>query len=304
VKNPSVNPAPIPAATGSTGKKLLGAAVMAAALLAPAAAQAEDESKVNFLVNFEFANSYLTPRGMLVQNQGLVFQPLLLGFAHLYKGESFVKGIDGVGGVWNCFGSSPLAASGPAGSTTCWYEIDPIAGISVAFDKGFKLDVTYTAFNMQIFNLGTSQHLETKVSFDDSPYLKQFSIHPYVSYWRELSGKAVANTDPVAQSSYYFDLGMAPSYTFEKYSVKLEAPCRILMADSKFYGTGAGNSSTVGLYEVGLKASVPMKFMPMGYGNWGFHAGYKYMGFCDNNLKATQGVANTWQVYCGISTFF
>ena len=63
---------------------MLGVALVAAAMLAgPATAQAGDESKVNFLVNFEFANSYLTPRGMLVQNQGLVFQPLLLGFAHL-----------------------------------------------------------------------------------------------------------------------------------------------------------------------------------------------------------------------------
>ena len=44
--------------------------------------------------------------------------------------------------------------------------------------------------------------------------------------------------------------------------------------------------------------------MPQGYGNWGFHAGVKYMDFIDDNLKATQGKSDVWQVYCGVSTFF
>lgn len=298
---------PRPKCLNSSGKAaLLGMAAVATTLFVAApAVQAEDApSKVNMLVNFEFANSYLTPRGMLVQNQGLVFQPLVLGFANVYKDDSFINSVTAVGGVWNCFGSNPLPASGPAGSTTAWYEIDPIAGISVGFAKNFTLDVTYTAFNMQIFNLGTSQHLETKLSFNDSEYLKAFALHPYLSYWQELSGKAVANTDATPQSSYYFDVGIAPSYTFEKYSVKLETPCRMLIPDSKFYGTGAGSGTFVGLWEVGAKATVPLKFMPEGYGHWSFHAGYKYMGYEDNNLKVTQGKSNTWQIYCGVSTFF
>ncbi|HSH96643.1 MAG TPA: hypothetical protein VK968_21015 [Roseimicrobium sp.] len=277
---------------------------IAADAAAPAAEPAPPPSKVNVLLNFEFASSYLTPRGMLVQKQGLVFQPLVLAFANIYKGDSAINSVTAVGGIWNCFGTSPLPASGPAGSLTDWYEIDPIAGVSVGFAKDFTLDVTYTAFAMQIFNLGTSQHLETKLSFNDSPYLKAYALHPYVSFWKELSGKAVANTDPVPKSSYYFDLGIAPSYTFENCGLKIEAPCRMLIPDDKFYGTGVGKGTTVGLWEAGLKGSIPLKFMPEGYGHWSFHAGYKYMKFEDPNLKITQGQANTWQVYCGISTFF
>lgn len=264
-------------------------------------------SRVHALVNFEFSDKYLTPRGMIVQNEGVVFQPLVLGFANLYSGaeDDFLKSLTLVGGVWNCFGSGGLPSSDSNGaSQTSWYEIDPIAGLSFGLTKGFTLDVTYTAFNMEVFNIPFSQHLETKLSFDDTPYLKEFALHPYVILWNELDGKAVANTDADPESSYYFDIGIAPAYQCPKTGIKFEAPCRVLMANEDFYGTGAGDSSTVGLYELGLKGSLPVNFMPEGFGHWSAHAGIKYMKFVDDNLKATQGQSETWQVYAGISTFF
>ncbi|MBC8001185.1 MAG: hypothetical protein H7X97_01240 [Opitutaceae bacterium] len=272
---------------------------------AEAAAPPPPPSRLNVLVNFEFSDKYLTPRGMIVQDEGVVFQPLILGFANVYKDDSFLNDVTLVGGFWNCFGSSGLPSSDSNGAkTTSWYEIDPIAGVSFTFAKNYKLDVTYTAFNMEVFNIPFSQHLETKFSFNDAPYLKKFALNPYVIYWQELSGKAVANTDPVPETSFYFDIGISPSYTIEKYSLKLEAPLRVLLPDSKFYGTGAGPSTTVGLYELGFKASMPLKFMPQGYGHWGAHIGFRYQDFVDPNLIATQGKSQVTQFYCGISTFF
>jgi len=288
----------------------LGTIAAAAALpLAGGTAHADDApppSRVHALVNFEFSDKYLTPRGMIVQDEGVVFQPLVLGFANVYADkDSFINSATIVGGVWNCFGSGRLASSDSGGADkTSWYEIDPIAGLSFGVAKNFTLDVTYTAFDMQVFNIPFSQHLETKLSFNDSDYLKEFALHPYFSWWKELENKAVANTDASPKESYYFDIGIAPSYTFEKLSLKVEAPCRVLLPNEDFYGTGAGAGSTVGLYELGLKGTVPLKFMPEGYGHWSFHAGARYMKFVDDNLKATQNTSETWQIYCGISTFF
>lgn len=291
----------------SVSKYVLGSLAVAAALpLATTTAQADAApSKVHALVNFEFSDHYLTPRGMDVQNHGVVFQPLVLGFFDLYKGDGFIGNATLVAGVWNCFGSGKLASSDSNGAkNTSWYETDPIAGLSFGLAKHFTLDVTYTAFDMHIFNIPFSQHLDTKLSFDDSPYLKAFALHPYFEYWQELDGKAVSNTDASPDSSYYFDVGVSPSYTFDKSGLKLEAPCRVLLPNSKFYGTGAGSSSTVGLYELGVKGTIPLKFMPEGYGHWSFHAGFKYMRFEDENLRATQHRAGSTQVYAGISTFF
>jgi len=257
-------------------------------------------SRTHALVNFEFSDKYLTPRGMIVQNEGLVFQNLILGFFNVYGSDSFSATL--VGGIWNCFGTSKLTDN--SGNPTMWYEIDPIAGMSFDIGKHVTLDVTYTAFNMQIFNIPFSEHLETKLSFKDGDLLGKFALHPYISLWKELHNKAVANTDANPDESFYVDIGIAPSFTCEKTGIKLEAPCRILLTDGNFYGTGAGSSSTVGLYEIGVKASTPMKFMPAGYGNWSTHLGIKYMDFVDDNLVATQGRSDTWQVYGGITTFF
>ncbi len=285
------------------------------------AADPPPPSRVDALLNFEFSDKYLTPRGMIVHDDGLTFQTLALGLFNVYKGDSFVNDFTLVGGIWNDFSSSGVSVHAPFGSNpkTSWVEIDPIAGISLGIAKHFTLTATYTAFKMEILDIGTSQHFETKLAFDDSPYLKSFAFHPYFLYWQELVGKATAADVPYAvfrgeqgpDSSYYFEVGAAPSYTFEKIGLKLEAPLRLLLPNKNFYGEYYGEASTVGLYELGVKATIPMNFMPQGYGHWGAHVGYRYMHFVDDNLagmqefnapgKATRDVS---QVYAGISIFF
>ena len=113
---------------------------------------------------------------MMVRNQGLTVQPLLLGFANIYKGDAFINSVTLDGGVWNDIGTKPVGTgTGTPGyngrPATPWTEIDPIAGLAVGFAKNFTLDVTYTAFNEFIESIPFSQHLDSKLSFNDSPYL-------------------------------------------------------------------------------------------------------------------------------------
>ena len=292
---------------------------------AAVAAPPPPPSRVNALVNFEFSDKYMTPRGMIVTDIGLTFQTLALGLVNVYKDDKFINDVTLVGGIWNDFSSYEISKNQPAGSqpTTSWVEIDPIAGVSIGFAKHWKLDVTYTAFNMQILGIGTSQHLDTKLSLDDTPWLKAFALHPYFEYWAELVGKATAadvpyivdplgkNAGPGPGSSYYFEVGVDPGYSFEKSGLKIELPCRVLLPNKNFYGEYYASSSTVGLYEVGIKASIPLKFVPQGYGHWGFHAGVRYQGFVDQNLQDMQqfnapgkSVDGMVQFFGGISAFF
>lgn len=289
--------------------------VTAAMLLAvlPTKLQADDAgSRVHALVNLEFSDKYLTPRGMIVQDHGLTMQTLFLAFVNVYNGapEDFINNVTLIPGFWNDFATSPIPSHLTAGSkSTDWVEYDPILGVSIGFAKKFKLDVTYTEFGMQILDIGTSQHLETKLSYDDSAALGAYALHPYVSYWKELSGKATAAANFGAPSSYYFEVGIAPSMMIDK--VKLEAPIRFLLPNKNFYGENFASSSTLGLYELGLKATMPVTFMPAGYGHWSFHFGAKYMKFVDKNLQqlATSGGfgsphKDTAQIFMGFSSFF
>ena len=234
-KETTVRPKPDSLCTRAA--RTLPRALVAALPLVAVTAPADDAppaSRVNALVDFELANEYVTPRGMMVTDKGLTFQPLVLGLANLYKNDSFINNVTLVGGVWNDFSSSSVSVTGPTYKTpptTSWIEIDPIAGVSVGFAKRFKLDVTYTAFNMQILDIGTSQHLDSKLSFDDSDYLKAFALHPYFEFWQELKAKATdadlpgslgitppnsGAKHPMPGSSFYFEVGVDPGYTFEK----------------------------------------------------------------------------------------
>jgi hypothetical protein len=309
-----------PAYAGVEAKEALSKSVVEAPTLGGA--------KVNLLVNVEFSDSYVTPRGQVVRDNGLTIQPLLLAFLNLYEGDGFISSFKFVGGVWNDFGTKAVSEHAPFGSEpkTHYTEIDPILGVSVGFAKTATLSVTYTSFVEQILDITTSHHLETKLALDDSKWLGPFALHPYALFWKELEGKSTAATVPYAVfgpspftgsksapgEGYYFEFGVAPSYTIKPLAdLKLEAPCRILLPSDDFYGEWYHNSSTVGLYELGVKASLPLKFMPKGYGFWDIHAGYKYMSFVDKNLqgmnqfnapgKATDEIH---QVYGGISVFF
>ena len=285
-------------------------------------------AKVNLLLNVEFSDSYVTPRGQVVRDDGLTIQPLLLAFLSLYEGDGLISSFKFVGGMWNDFGTKGVSEHAPFGSEpkTHYTEIDPIFGVSIGIAKMFTLDVTYSAFVEQILDISTSHNLEVKLSFDDSPYLGPFALHPYVSFWDELDGKATAAQVPFLVfgkspftgkgtppgEGYYFEIGVCPGYTFKELcDLKIEAPCRVLLPSKDFYGEWYDSASTVGLYEVGVKASIPLKFMPKGYGFWNIHAGYKYMDFVDENLQGMnqfnapgKSTDHIHQVYGGISVFF
>jgi hypothetical protein len=309
----------------STSACLLG--TLAVLPLATAVTRADDAapapSNVHALVSVDLANEYVTPRGMIVRDQGLTVQPLFLGLVSVYKGDSFINSVTLIPGVWNDLGTRPISVHAPYNSQpgTPWTEVDPIAGIEIGFAKHFTLDVTYTAFVEQILDIGTSQHLDTKLSFDDSSYFKGFGFHPYVEFWRELEGKGTdadvpyevfGNKGAGPGPSYYFQTGLDPSYTFDKLAgLKLEVPLDVMLPSSNFYGEYYGPASTVGLVAAGLRATIPLNFMPKGYGHWSFHAGFKYMNFIDDNLynlndfnAPGKPTRDTWQVLAGVTVFF
>jgi hypothetical protein len=283
---------------------------------------------VDLLVDVDFDSEYLTPRGMIVHNDGATIEPIVLGFVKIYQGTGWLTSVKLDGGVWNDFSTTGVSKNAPFGSNpkTNYVEIDPIAGFSLGLFKYFTFDATYTAFVDQILSIGTSHHFYATLSFDDSSFLGGFGFHPYITFWQELGGKATdadvpeavlgpsprSGANPQPGSSFYFDVGIDPTYTFKSlYGVKLETPCRVLLPDSRFYGEYYGSASTVGLFELGARASVPLKFMPANLGHWETHLGYRYQNYVDDNLyhlntfnAPGHPVRVNNQVYSGISVFF
>lgn len=287
-----------------------------------------EESHVHFLFDTTFASGYTTPRGMIVRDTGLTIQPLFLMFVDIYKSDGFLSSVKMVGGCWNDFGTTQVSKQPPYGSNpkTNWTEIDPIFGFSFGLGKKVTLDVTYIGFAEQILSIGMVHNLEVKLSYDDTELLGGFALHPYVLFWQELYNKTTdadvpqavlgpspfSGSNPQPGSSFYFEAGLAPSYTFKNFgNLKVEAPIRFLLPDSRFYGEYYGEAATLGLFEAGLKVSAPLNFTAKGYGHWKAYAGFKYQYYNDKNLynlntfnAPAEPTRDNWVAYGGVSVFF
>lgn len=274
----------------------------------PAVAPPETEPWIHALLQLDFSDHYITPRGLNVENEGLIFQPLFLVFWDLYSSkDGFLQDVSLTTGVWSSFHTRESGAN-----PGHWNEFDPIAGLGFKFADYWKLDLNYTAFRSMVDSYPTSHHLEVKLGFDDSKILGAFALNPYIAFWKELENKATVAFDPAtSDESYYFTVGVNPS--FKAGPVKFEFPTYINIVDGDFYQKfdGTGGGSGLAVFGTELKVSVPLTFVPKDMGFWTLYAGVKYYhlsndGLRDGNmvLTANEHKDDLVQFHGGISIFF
>jgi hypothetical protein len=258
------------------------------------------------LLQLDFGQGYITPRGLYVTNQGLSFQPLFLTFWDVYHSkDGFLNDVTLTLGVWSDFDTHESGVN-----PSHYNEFDPIAGIAWTFGD-WKLDTNFTAFDSIQDDYPTSAHLQVQLTYDDSKALGAFALHPYVAYWQELHEKATVNLDPATSAeSGYFTFGVSPSAKVGP--VKFELPMYINVVRDKFYQQFDGSPGGSGLAVFGaeLKASVPLTFIPKDMGSWTLYAGVKYYhlnndGLIDGNIALNdESKTNLFQFHAGISIFF
>lgn len=276
---------------------------------APVVAPPETDPWAHVLLQLDFSDHYITPRGLNVENEGLVFQPLFLVFWDLYSsGSSYLKDVSLTTGVWSSIHSHQSGAD-----PGHWNEFDPILGLTFKFAGNWKLDTTFTQFDSMVDSYPTSTHFEAKVSYDDSSlWGGKFSLNPYAAFWQELEDKAtVVFNSATSDESFYFTLGINP--TIQLSALKLEFPTFINLVDDEFYQQFDGSPGGDGLavFCTGVKASVPLKFIPKAAGFWSLYAGVKYyhldnQGLADGNSVLTPDGDDDdlVQFYGGLSIFF
>ena len=268
----------------------------------------ESDPWAHILLQLDFSDHYITPRGLNVENEGLVFQPLFLVFWDLYSSESnYLKNLSLTTGVWSSIHSEKSGAD-----PGHWNEYDPILGLTFKFAGNWKLDTTVTQFESMVDSYPTSTHFEAKLSFDDSKYLGKFALNPYVAFWQELDEKATVVFDTAtSESTYYFTIGIKPSFKIK--SLTFEFPTFINLVDDQFYQQfdGSPGGSGLAVFCTGVKVSVPLTFVPKDLGFWTAYAGVKYyhldnQGLEDGNsvLTPNEHRKDLVQFHGGISIFF
>jgi hypothetical protein len=289
---------------------ILGAIAMLVATAGPAWSQEILGSRVNGLMTFDFSDNYITPRGLHVEDEGLVTQPLLLLFWKLHAAnQGAVSDVTLATGLWNSFHSHRAGVN-----PSRWNEIDPILNLSVKFRNGLTLDTGMTAFYTPTDSYETSTHAEFKLTYNDSPG-KRFSVNPWVAYWVELQNKATVVFDPATSSrGSYLTIGATPTIGLGRAGATLDVATYANIVSSDFYQRfdGSGGGSGLAIVSLAPKVNIPVKFLGVTHGAWTAYAGFSYyylrnQGLLDGNqvLGNESGPdQNLTRIRGGLSVFF
>jgi len=211
------------------------------------------------------------------QWKGVIAQPYLDLYIKLYSGDPnswFINSVSAQLSFWTDVGSNHDTA---AKDSTCpyWEEFDWDPGVSVAFAQHFNLLVQYFEFDSPAGAFGAARSIDANLTFNDSSFLGPFALNPHFTVLYELGAPGFAGLHP---KGWYYELGIAPSYTFfskSSYPVTLAAPFTLGLG-SGGGGSGFYGNNNFGYFATGPSISVPLAFIPSGFGSWTVTAAYTY----------------------------
>lgn len=269
-----------------------------------------EEAKKSFIsgdLGVSVTNIYVSRGIVQLPEAGVQIQPYLDLYFKLYEGTGFINKVSLNLGFWSDITSYsvqklgyPFSGSGAKN----WYEFDYSVGIATTFAKNWTFTASYFEYNYPALRSGfgggdPQRFAEIKLAYDDTDLLGAFAMHPHVTFDQELTGDengghiglGVASAHPETNGQYY-EIGIAPGYTFlkdSKYPVTFTAPVTVGLGSGGFY---AGNS--FGYFSAGGIFSVPLAFIPSGYGAWTASVGgtFYYLGKTTARVGANTAFSN------------
>lgn len=241
-------------------------------------ADSADAPNIHGFFSLPFKTAYVTPRGLVVENQGLVVQPVA-GMVFPIADIGPLKDFTFVAGVWNSFNEHQDDER--VGS---WNECDFFASFSWKMGDQLNFALTYGAW---FFPESTpnkpdvEQNLDLKISFDDSKMWGSsgFALNPYVDLWYAIAGSSTVVLGDTG-STGYVELGIVPTYTCKaiaNYPLTFTFPTYVSVGPNEYWdATGAFDDSNFGLFSVSANVSVPLSMIPVKYGHWHLDAGVTY----------------------------
>jgi len=256
----------------------------------PAPAPSE-QPNIHGFFSSPFRTAYVTPRGLVVENEGLVWQPVG-GLVFPIGDIGPIKNFTFVGGIWNSVNThqdDPYV--GP------WNEMDVFASISGTIAGSVSLTLTYSPWNSPPHAFHTEHNMDLKIQYDDSKLWGQsgFSLNPYVDCWWAMAGDSTVILGRKGGTGY-FEPGIAPTYTIKAipdYPISLSLPMYVQLGPSTYWdATGAYGHKEIGLASISANISVPLSFIPARYGHWHADAGVTYDYLINNALLNAGTIAS------------
>lgn len=246
----------------------------------------EEKPNIHGFFSSPFKTSYVTPRGLVVENSGVVWQPV--GGLIIPIGDAGpFKNLAVIGGIWNSVNSAQGDTNvGP------WNEMDVFVSFSADVAEKFNLTLTYGAWNFPqstaVNKPSTEHNIDLKVVYNDSDLWGKdsgFALKPYVDLFYAVSGSSTVVLGRQGDTGY-LEIGISPTFTYKgipDYPVTITVPAYTSVGPADYWDA-TESSGNWGLVSVGVNASVPLSFIPARYGFWHADAGVTYYYLINDSL--------------------
>jgi hypothetical protein len=227
-------------------------------------------------------------RGIKQETEDLILEPY---------GELSIKLVDNAGaltslsltpGIWNSIHTGPTAESPVASDPKPWYELDGYVRLSAVLWEDLTTYALYTAYASPSGAFGTVQEIAFGAGYNDAKLLGPFALNPSFLVAFEVDGQA----DAGAHKGIYAQIGIAPGHTFfsdSRYPLSVSVPLAVGLSLKDYYEFGTGSDDTFGYFSGGIGASVPLAFIPPGFGKCLLKAGVTVLYLGDNLTTINDG---------------
>lgn len=241
-------------------------------------------------------------RGIVQETDGFIAQPGAEIGIEFVENEDY--SLSGYVGIWSSYHDQRTGSTQADTFTGLWYEFDYYAGLSLTTGR-LTTDLVYTSYTSPNGAFSTVDELSVSLAFDDSGLWGEsnYSLAPYATIAFEVGANGA---DGGANDGVFLAAGIEPSKSFSDTpfgEVALSFPIEAGFSLSDYYEV-AGVDESFGYLSAGIAVSVPMSFIPDGYGDWNFHAGLDYLLLGDNTEIINAGEDSEWIFHAGVGVEF
>jgi hypothetical protein len=255
--------------------------------LTPAVALAQPNTgKVSFSAGLDFSHAYFF-RGIRQEDEGFIAQPYgEIAFDLFEDAEGLNTGSLALG-FWNSLHSGPTGSGNIGGlsqNTTAWYRSDFYAGLSLGLVGHWQAGVVYAQYMSPNDRFSTIKELALSLGFDDSEWMGDLALSPYVTLAIEVAGNA-AGIDEGVYVELGIEPGVEPGLPLEDLPLSLTFPVTLGLSLSDYYQDALGANDAFGYFDLGILGSVPLLRVSESYGSWEVSGGVHLL-FLGDTLEA------------------
>jgi hypothetical protein len=248
----------------------------------------EEESRFSGIIQADFTNAYFF-RGIMQERDSFIAEPWgELYYSAFRSEEGPIRDVTIGAGVWSSFHTEETGATQNPKSL---YETDWYPLIAVEFPYGLSLTTIYYFYTSPNDAFAHVEELNFKLAWDDSETLGRFALQPWINLAVETH-----KTSFGINKGEGIQIGIEPTLyeiPIENYPITLTAPVEAGFAIDDYYERATtGHESPWGYATYGLKASVPLAFMPEAAGTWTFSMSGK--GISLSHTLANANLGRDW----------